>query len=59
MPQMHLKQTVFTYSARGPFTKNKEEFENLKKQEIQTIFIKMNSIRLAFNMTWLMEIIKI
>ena len=24
MPEMHLKQLGFTYSARGPFTKNKE-----------------------------------
>ena len=24
MPEMHLKQTGFIYSARGPFTKNKE-----------------------------------
>ena len=54
MPQMHLKQTGFTYSARGPFTKNKERIRKFK-----TIFIKMNLIRLAFNMTWLMEIIKI
>ena len=23
MPEMHLKQPVFTYSACGPFTKNK------------------------------------
>ena len=23
MPEMHLKQLVFTYSACGPFTKNK------------------------------------
>ena len=23
MPEMHLKQSGFTYSARGPFTKNK------------------------------------
>ena len=27
MPEMHLKQTGFTYSACGPFTKNKE-FKN-------------------------------
>ena len=27
MPEMHLKQTVFTYSACGPFTKNKERIE--------------------------------
>ena len=24
MPEMHLKQSVFTYSVYGPFTKNKE-----------------------------------
>ena len=24
MPEMHLKQPVFAYSACGPFTKNKE-----------------------------------
>ena len=27
MPQMHLKQLDFTYSACGPFTKNKERIE--------------------------------
>ena len=58
MPKMHLKQPGFTYSACGPFTKNKE-FKNLKKQEIQAIFTKMNLIRLVFNMIWLMEILKI
>ena len=26
MPEMHLKQPGFTYSACGPFTKNKEKF---------------------------------
>ena len=58
MPQMHLKQPGFTYGACGQFTKSKE-FKTLKKQEIQTIFTKMNSIRLVFNMIWLMEILKI
>ena len=47
MPEMHLKQPGFTYSACGPFTKNKE-FKNLKKQEIQVIFTKMKLIRHAF-----------
>ena len=51
MPEMHLKQPGFTYSACGPFTKTKKELKNLKKQEIQTIFIKMNLIRLVFSMT--------
>ena len=27
MPEMHLKDTGFTYSACGPFTKNKERIE--------------------------------
>ena len=27
MPEMHLKQPGFTYSACGPFTKNKERTE--------------------------------
>ena len=59
MPEMHLKQPGFTYSACGPFTKTKKELKNLKKQEIQTIFTKMNLIRLVFNTTWVMEILKI
>ena len=28
MPEMYLKQRGFTYSACGPFTKNKERIEN-------------------------------
>ena len=59
IPEMHLKQSGFTYSACGPFTKNKERFQYLKKQEIQAIFTKMNLIRLAFNIICLMEILKI
>ena len=38
--------------------KTKKEFKNLKKQEIQTIFTKMNLIRFVFNMIWPMEILK-
>ena len=29
MPEMHIKQPVFTYSACGPFTKNKERIEKV------------------------------
>ena len=58
MPEMHLKQPGFTYSACRTFTKNKQKIKNLKKHEIQTIFTKMNLIRLLFNMIWLMEILK-
>ena len=59
MPEMHLKQPGFTYSASGPLLKIKKKFKNLKKQEIQAIFTKMNLIRLVFNMIWHMEILKI
>ena len=31
MPEMHLKQLGFTYSACGPFTKNKERIQKFKK----------------------------
>ena len=41
MPEMHLRQPGFTSSACGAFAKNKEE-KNLKKLEIQNIFIKKN-----------------
>ena len=56
MPEMHLKQPRFTYSACNPFTKIKKELKNLKKQEIQILFVKMNLIKPVFNVVWLMEI---
>ena len=31
MPEMHLKQPGFTYSACGPFTKNKERIKKFKE----------------------------
>ena len=31
MPEMHLKQPGFTYSACGPFTKNKESIQKFKE----------------------------
>ena len=31
MPEMHLKQPRFTYSACGPFTKNKEGIQKIKE----------------------------
>ena len=58
MPDMHSKQSGFTYSACRPFTENKE-FKNLKKQEILAIFTKTNLVRLVFSMIWLMGILKI
>ena len=59
MAEMHLKQSGFTYSACGPFTKENKEFKNFCKQEIQILFTKMNWIRLIFNLIWFMENTKI
>ena len=42
MPEMHLSQPGFTYSACGPFTKIKKELRSLCKQEIQILFTEMN-----------------
>ena len=52
MPEMHLRQPGFTYSAYGPFTKNKKRIESLCKVVIQTLFIKMSLIKHVFNMIW-------
>ena len=54
MPEMHLKQPGFTYSADGSFTKNKERVKKFM-QTGDTNFIKLNLIKLVFNMIWLME----
>ena len=42
IPEMFSWQPGFTYSAYGPNTENKERIKNLKKREIQDIFIKTN-----------------
>ena len=55
MPERHLKQPGFTYSAWGPFTKNKKRIDKFMQTEIQVLFIEMNLIKLVFNMIWLME----
>ena len=46
MAELHLRQPGFTYSACGPFTKNKERLV------IQMLFTKMNLIKHVFNMIW-------
>ena len=43
MPEMHLKQSGFTYSACGPFTKNKERIEKFM-QTGNTDFIYKNKL---------------
>ena len=43
MPEMHLKQLGFTYSACGPFTKNKERIEKFMRTG-NTDFIYKNEL---------------
>ena len=43
MPEMHLRQPGFTYSACGPFTKNKERIEKFMQSD-NTDFIYKNEL---------------
>ena len=43
MPEMHWRQPGFTYSACGPFTKNKERIEKFMKT-VNTNFIYKNEL---------------
>ena len=47
MPEMHLKQSGFTYSACGPFTKNKKRIEKFM-QTGNTKFIYKNELDKAW-----------
>ena len=40
MPEMHLRQPGFTYSACGPFTKNKERIQKFKETGDTSYFYK-------------------
>ena len=54
MHEMHLKQSGFTYSGCGSFTKNKERIEKFMHTGNTNLFTEMNLIRLVFNSIWLM-----
>ena len=43
IPEMYLKQLGFTYSACGPFTKNKERIQKFKETE-DTNYISKNEL---------------
>ena len=61
MPEMHLRQPGFTYSACGPFTKKKNKKRIQKFKETgDSRYIYQNELdKACFNMTWLTEILKI
>ena len=54
MLQMHLKQSGFTYSACGPFTKNEERIGKFMETGNTNLIYQVNLIKLVFNMIWLM-----
>ena len=56
MPEMHLKQPRFTYSACGPFAKNKERIQKFQETG-NTSYIYKNEPDKAC--LWHMEILKI
>ena len=58
MPEMHLKQPGFAYSACGPFTKNKKRIKKLKETGDTNYIYKNELDNIVFNTTWLMEILK-
>ena len=59
MPKIHLRQPGFTYNACAPFTKTEERVQNLKETG-HSRYIYQNKLgKLAFKMTWFMEILKI
>ena len=41
MPEMHLKQSQFTYSTSGPFNKNKERIQTFK-ETVDTKYVYKN-----------------
>ena len=40
MPELHLKQPGFTYSACGPFTKNKEKIQKYKENRRHKLYLQ-------------------
>ena len=53
MPEMHLRQPGFTYSAFiVHLQKTKKGLESLCKVVIQILFTKMSFIKHVFNMIW-------
>ena len=50
IPEIHLRQSGFTYSACGSSTKNKQRIQK---------FIEIRDSRYVFNMIWIMGILKI
>ena len=52
MPEMHLRQPGFTYSACGSFTKNKKRIKKLMQTGNTDFIYKNELVKHVFNMIW-------
>ena len=60
MPEIHLRQPQFTYSACGPFTKHEQRIQKFKETgDTNYIYVKMNWIKLVLLMMLRILIVKI
>ena len=59
MPEMHLKQPVFNYSACVPFTKNKERIQKFKETGDTNYIYKNELDKACFQYDMVIEILKI
>ena len=59
MPEMHLKQPGFTYSACRPLLNTKKEFKHLKKTGDRNYIYKNELEKACFQHNFLIEILKI
>ena len=58
MSELHLKQPGFTYSACGPFARNKERIEKCMQTRNRDFIYKTELDKAFSNMIWLLEIKK-
>ena len=59
MPEMHLKQPGFTYSAYGPFSKNKKRIQKFKETGDTSHTYENELAKACFQHDILMETLKI
>ena len=59
MPEMHLRQPQFVYSACGLFTKNKERIQKFKETGNASYIYKNELDKASFQHDFKMEILKI
>ena len=59
MPEMHLRQPQFVYSACVPFTRHKERIKKFKQTGDTCYIYKNELVKAVFNTILLMQITKI